>query len=276
MNTGYPRKLGGVVISGGTAGIWPPTATRFETPEGSTFDLVLLDMMMPDFLSAAWRLLRKFVVRDRETPFFDPRLRIRGGRVRVTCGSKRSHEYFSKPWDNEKTSDRATADLEAPLERENNELKRALRQRYSSRNIVGKREGCSNSWTWWGQVRLAATILIHRETGHRPKVIDNAINALLGMRAGIRSFRCTPVRCRRNLRERRFSVTSKEPSQERLASAHRLFEPPTGHDFLREIGTISLKTRPNAARTTGGRALRLAPPKRFAVDVRGWPPTDAI
>ena len=50
-----------------------------------------------------------------------------------------ANDYFSKPWDNEKLLieiDRMIA--ERRLEYENTQLKRALKQRYSFPNIIGK------------------------------------------------------------------------------------------------------------------------------------------
>ena len=106
--------------------------------EKATFDLVLLDLMMPD--KSGMEVLEEIRVRDRETPIF--LITAYGSiEVAVTALKRGANDYFSKPWDNEKLLieiDRMIS--KRRLERENTELKRALKQRYSFPNIVGKSE----------------------------------------------------------------------------------------------------------------------------------------
>ena len=97
--------------------------------ESSSFDLVLLDLMMPD--KSGLQVLEEVRVRDRETPIF---MLTAYGSVEVAVKALKAgaNDYFPKPWDNEKLLieiDRMIA--KRRLERENTELKRALRQRYS-------------------------------------------------------------------------------------------------------------------------------------------------
>ena len=78
--------------------------------------------------------------RDRETPIF---MITAYGSVEaaVTALKLGANDYFSKPWDNEKLIieiDRMIA--RRRLEYENTHLKRALKQRYSFPNIIGKSE----------------------------------------------------------------------------------------------------------------------------------------
>src|SRR5260221_11381688 len=64
------------------------------------------------------------------------------------------------------------------LERENTELKRALKQRYSFPNIVGKSERMMKILDLVAQVAASrATILITGETGTGKELIANAIHA---------------------------------------------------------------------------------------------------
>src|SRR6202142_1460058 len=144
--------------------------------EGSTFDLVLLDLMMPD--KSGMEGLEEIRVRDRETPIF--LITAYGSvEVAVTALKRGANDYFSKPWDNEKLLieiDRMIS--KRRLERENTELKRALRQRYSFPNIVGKSERMLKILDLVGQVAASrATILITGETGTGKELIANAIHA---------------------------------------------------------------------------------------------------
>jgi len=143
--------------------------------ESSTFDLVLLDLMMPD--KSGMEVLEEIRVRDRETPIF--LITAYGSvEVAVTALKRGANDYFSKPWDNEKLLieiDRMIS--KRRLERENTELKRALRQRYSFPNIVGKSERMLKILDLVGQVAASrATILITGETGTGKELIARAIH----------------------------------------------------------------------------------------------------
>src|ERR1700692_715909 len=122
--------------------------------------------------------LEEIRVRERETPIF--LITAYGsGEVAVTALKRGANDYFSKPWDNEKLLieiDRMIS--KRRLERENTELKRALRQRYSFPNIVGKSERMLKILDLVGQVAASrATILITGETGTGKELIANAIHA---------------------------------------------------------------------------------------------------
>src|SRR5208283_5383770 len=102
------------------------------------YDLVLLDLMMPDL--SGMEVLQAVRQRDRETPIF---LITAYGSVEAAVAALKlgANDYFSKPWDNEKLIieiDRMIA--RRRLEYENTHLKRALKQRYAFPNIIGKSE----------------------------------------------------------------------------------------------------------------------------------------
>ena len=106
--------------------------------EAGAHDLILLDLMMPD--RSGMEVLQDIRERDSETPIF---MITAYGSVEVAVSALKSgaNDYFSKPWDNEKLLieiERMIA--RARLERENRQLKRALKQRYGFDNIVGKSE----------------------------------------------------------------------------------------------------------------------------------------
>src|SRR5882762_5585721 len=102
------------------------------------YDLVLLDLMMPD--RSGMEVLREVRERDQETPIF---LITAYGSVEAAVEALKSgaNDYFSKPWDNEKLLIEIGRMIAGRrLEYENTHLKRALKQRYSFPNIVGKSE----------------------------------------------------------------------------------------------------------------------------------------
>jgi DNA-binding NtrC family response regulator len=143
--------------------------------ERSTYDLVLLDLMMPD--RSGMEVLADVRQRDRETPIF---LITAYGSIDVAIKALKAgaSDYFSKPWDNEKLIieiDRQIA--KGRLERENLELKRALKQRYAFPNIVGKSERMLRVLDTVAQVAPSrATVLITGETGTGKELIAKAIH----------------------------------------------------------------------------------------------------
>jgi DNA-binding NtrC family response regulator len=146
---------------------------RFES---GVFDLVLLDLMMPD--RSGLEVLDEIRKRDRETPVF---LITAYGSVEVAVEALKSgaSDYFSKPWDNEKLLieiDRQIA--RTRLERENRELRRALKERYAFPNIVGKSERMLRVLDLVAQVAPSkSNILITGETGTGKELIAKAIHA---------------------------------------------------------------------------------------------------
>src|SRR5215813_12585716 len=144
--------------------------------ESSVYDLVLLDLMMPD--KSGMQLLEEIRQRDRETPIF---MITAYGSVEVAVKALKvgANDYFSKPWDNEKLLveiDRMIA--RTRLEHENLQLKRALKQRYSFPNIVGKSERMLRILDLVSQVAASrSTILITGETGTGKELIAKAIHA---------------------------------------------------------------------------------------------------
>ena len=141
----------------------------------ATYDLVLLDLMMPD--KSGMEVLAEVRERDRETPIF---LITAYGSIDVAIKALKAgaNDYFSKPWDNEKLIieiDRQIA--KGRLERENVELKRALKQRYAFPNIVGKSERMLRVLDTVAQVAPSrATVLITGETGTGKELIAKAIH----------------------------------------------------------------------------------------------------
>lgn len=144
--------------------------------ESGTYDLVLLDLMMPD--RSGMDVLADIRQRDSETPVF---MLTAYGSVEVAVRALKSgaNDYFAKPWDNEKLLIEIERMIsKGHLERENTQLKRALKQRYAFPNIVGKSERMLRLLDQVAQVAPSrATILITGETGTGKELIAKAIHA---------------------------------------------------------------------------------------------------
>jgi len=144
--------------------------------ESGNYDLILLDLMMPD--RSGMDVLSDIRQRDVETPVF---MLTAYGSVEVAVRALKSgaNDYFAKPWDNEKLLveiDRMIST--GHLERENTQLKRALKQRYAFPNIVGKSERMVRLLDQVAQVAPSrATILVTGETGTGKELIAKAIHA---------------------------------------------------------------------------------------------------
>jgi DNA-binding NtrC family response regulator len=150
-------------------------AEGLRRAESANYDIVLLDLMMPD--RSGMEVLREIRDRDTETPVF---MITAYGSVEVAVNALKNgaNDYFSKPWDNEKLLleiDRMIA--HSRLARENAQLKRALKQ-YSFPNIIGKNDRMLRILDLVTQVAPSrATILITGETGTGKELIAKGIHA---------------------------------------------------------------------------------------------------
>jgi len=123
-------------------------------------------------------VLQEVRARDRETPIF---MITAYGSVEAAVQALKygASDYFSKPWDNEKLLieiDRMIATRR--LEYENTHLKRALKQRYSFPNIIGKSDRMVRMLDLVGQVASSrSTILITGETGTGKELVAKAIHS---------------------------------------------------------------------------------------------------
>jgi len=144
--------------------------------EQRAYDLVLLDLMMPE--KSGMEVLRDIRERDRHTPIF---MITAYGTVEAAVQAVKlgANDYLAKPWDNEKLLieiDRVIAGQR--LIDENTQLKRALKQRYSFPNIVGKSDRMLRVFDLVAQVAATkSTILITGETGTGKELIAKAIHA---------------------------------------------------------------------------------------------------
>jgi DNA-binding NtrC family response regulator len=154
-----------------------PNAAEGERKlESRAYDLVLLDLMMPD--KSGMEVLRDIRERDRHTPIF---MITAYGTVEAAVQAVKlgANDYLPKPWDNEKLLieiERVIAGQR--LVDENTQLKRALKQRYSFPNIIGKSDRMLRVLDLVMQVAPSrSTILITGETGTGKELIAKAIHA---------------------------------------------------------------------------------------------------
>ncbi len=144
--------------------------------ESGQYDLVLLDLMMPD--RSGMEVLQEVRERDTETPII---MITAYGSVEVAIKALKAgaNNYFPKPWDNEKLLIEVEQMVaRTRLEHENLQLKRALKQRYSFPNIIGRSDRMLRILDLVSQVAPSrATVLITGETGTGKELIAKAIHA---------------------------------------------------------------------------------------------------
>jgi DNA-binding NtrC family response regulator len=236
--------------------------------ESSTYDLVLLDLMMPD--KSGMQVLEEVRQRDNETPIF---LITAYGSIEVAVQALKrgANDYFPKPWDNEKLLvEIGNMISKQRLERENAELKRALKQRYSFPNIVGKSERMQRILDLVAQVAASrATILITGETGTGKELIANAIHAHSARAehpfVPVHSGSVPP-----DLLESALFGHVKGAFTGAMTSRKGYFEvADRGTIFFDEIGTISLETQTKLLRVIQEREfMPLGSAETVKVDVR--------
>ncbi len=236
--------------------------------EQSTYDLILLDLMMPD--KSGMQVLEEIRAKDHETPIV--MITAYGSvELAVEALKRGANDYFSKPWDNEKLLIEIERMIsKRRLERENLELKRALKQRYSFPNIVGKSERMLKILDLVAQVAPSrATILITGETGTGKELIANAIHAHSARAehpfVPVHSGSVPP-----DLLESALFGHVKGAFTGAVASRKGYFEIANrGTIFFDEVGTISLETQTKLLRVIQEREfMPLGSTDTIKVDVR--------
>src|SRR5579863_3970642 len=243
-------------------------AEGLRRSEAANYDLVLLDLMMPD--RSGMEVLREIRERDPETPVF--MITAYGSvEVAVTALKNGANDYFSKPWDNEKLLieiDRMIA--HSRLARENVQLKKALRQQYSFPNIIGKNDRMLRILDLVTQVAPSrATILITGETGTGKELIAKAIHAN-SARADQPFVAVNSGSVPSDLLESALFGHVKGAFTGAIASRKGYFETANkGTIFFDEIGTISQETQAKLLRVIQEREfMPVGSTETVKVDVR--------
>ena len=233
-----------------------------------SFDLVLLDLMMPD--RSGMEVLREVRDLDHETPIF---LITAFGSVEAAVAALKSgaNDYFSKPWDNEKLLIEIDRMIGARrLERENRQLKTTLKRLYSFPNIIGQSERMLRLLELVTQVASSrSTILISGETGTGKELIARAIHAN-SPRAENVFMAVNSGSLPQDLLESTLFGHSKGAFTSAIQSHKGYFEiADRGTIFFDEIGTISAETQGKLLRVIQEREfMPLGSTETIKVDVR--------
>jgi len=147
-----------------------------ERMERKPFDLVLLDVMLPD--RSGLDLLQEIRAANPALPVV---MITAYGSVETAVQAMRrgASNYITKPWDNERLlAEIGTLVSQQRLAAENLALKRTLKQRYSFSQIVGKSEAMQKVYDLVTQVApTRATVLIQGESGTGKELVAKAIHA---------------------------------------------------------------------------------------------------
>jgi DNA-binding NtrC family response regulator len=236
--------------------------------ESEFFDLVLLDVMMPD--KNGLEVLREIHLSSPETAII---MITAFGTIEnaVSAIKAGAADYVTKPWDNEKLLlDIRNGIQQRKLQLENRELKKALKQRYGFSNIVGKSEKMLKIFDLVTQVAQSrSTVLIQGESGTGKELIAKAIhansnrseNAFVTVNSG-----SLPT----DLLESTLFGHLKGAFTSAISSKKGLFEvADRGSIFFDEIGTISLETQAKLLRVLQEREfMRLGGIETIKVDAR--------
>jgi len=232
------------------------------------FDLVLLDFALPD--RNGLEILAD--IRDRNPQMAVIMITAYGTVANaVRAMQNGATNFIQKPWDNEKLlADVRAAVTRRRVEEENEQLKRALKQRYNFENIVGKSEPMLKIFDLVSQVAPSrSTVLVQGESGTGKELIAKAIHANSPRKD--RPF--VPVNTGSmpaDLLESTLFGHVKGAFTSAISSKKGLFEVADGGTiFLDEIGTMSLETQAKILRVLQDKKfMHLGGVHEIHVDVR--------
>jgi len=242
--------------------------------ESTSYDLVLLDLMLPD--RSGLDVLRDVRERDQETPIF---MLTAYGSVEAAVSALKlgANDFIPKVGDSEKLLIEIEREIARKrLEHENINLKRALRH-FAFRDIVGQSEPIRRALRLVEQVAPSrSTVLITGETGTGKELIARAIHALSPRTehpfVAVNSGSLPP-----ELLESTLFGHVKGAFTSAISSKKGYFEvADKGTIFFDEIGTIGLETQIKLLRVVQEREfIPLGATESIRVDVRIMAATNA-
>lgn len=236
--------------------------------EEGIFDLVLLDLMLPG---------RSGMDVHKDIKAMDPALPVviltamSGVESAVTAIKEGCYDYLTKPWDNDRLLVIVgNAIRQRHLLSENNQLRRAFRERFGYSNIVGKSEKLLQVLDLVTQVAPSrSTVLIQGESGTGKELIAKAIH-LKSNRADKPFIPVNSGSMPVDLLESTLFGHVRGAFTSAIAAKKGLFEAADqGTIFFDEIGTIGLDTQAKLLRVIQEREfMRLGGIDTIKVDVR--------
>ena len=232
------------------------------------YDLVLLDLALPG--KNGIEILELIHERAPELPVI---MLTAYGTVDNVVDAIRAgaQNFVQKPWDNEKLlADIRSAIARFRAEEENVQLKRALKQRYSFPNIIGKSEAMLRIFDTIAQVAPSrSTVLIQGESGTGKELIAKAVHA----HSPRKDKPFVPVNTGAvptELLESTLFGHVKGAFTSAISAKKGLFEVANGGTlFLDEIGTMPLDTQAKILRVLQDRRfMHLGGTQEIQVDVR--------
>ena len=232
------------------------------------FDLLLLDVSLPD--RNGIEMLKDIRRQDPDLPIV---LITAYGSIEMARAAFKSGvmDYITKPWSNDELLAQVAQAVDARrLRDENLQLKRALKQRFSFPNIIGKSEKMLALFDLITQVAPSrSTVLLSGESGTGKELVAKAIHsaspradkAFVPVNTG-----SIPV----DLLESQLFGHVKGAFTSAVASKKGLFEvADQGTIFFDEIATISAETQAKLLRVIQEREfMRLGGTEQLKVDVR--------
>ena len=236
--------------------------------ESNLFDLVLLDVMMPD--KNGLEVLEEIGRASPETAVI---MITAYGTIENAVRAIKSGavDYVTKPWDNEKLLlDIRNRIQQRKLQYENRELKRALKRQSGFANMVGKSERMLKVFDLVSQVAQSrSTVLIQGESGTGKELIAKAIHAN-SSRSKKAFVTVNSGSLPSDLLESTLFGHLKGAFTSAVASKKGLFEvADQGSIFFDEIGTVGVETQTKLLRVIQEREfMRLGGVDTIKVDAR--------
>ena len=236
--------------------------------ESDLFDLVLLDVMMPD--KNGLEVLEEI---GRSSPETAVIMITAFGTIENAVRAIKSGavDYVTKPWDNEKLLlDIRNGIQQRKLQYENRELKRALKQQSGFANMVGKSEQMLKVFDLVTQVAQSrSTVLIQGESGTGKELVAKAIHANSG-RSRNAFVTVNSGSLPADLLESTLFGHLKGAFTSAVASKKGLFEvADQGSIFFDEIGSVGLETQAKLLRVIQEKEfMRLGGVDTIKVDAR--------